>query len=217
MKRRLLIVAVFLLAGAVVNVAVAWGCAALKPCSRSSWSSAEALAPKETGAVWGRFARPSMRSLRSTGDYDGVRQRDFGVTTIWIGNSFSHDQHGRVMAIPGLINGGASMHFIWMVEAGWPAHCLRRGWDWMPLDVAPRAVLQSGGVARPFDVIWPGFAINTAFYATILWLLGYSALALRRFIRRRRGLCPACAYPVGEAAVCSECGKALPGRVRETT
>jgi len=28
MKRRLLIVAVFLLAGAVVNVAVAWGCAA---------------------------------------------------------------------------------------------------------------------------------------------------------------------------------------------
>ncbi len=31
MKRRLLIAAVFLLAGAVVNVAVAWGCAAWAP------------------------------------------------------------------------------------------------------------------------------------------------------------------------------------------
>ena len=31
MKRRLLIAIVFLLAGAVVNVAVAWGCAVLSP------------------------------------------------------------------------------------------------------------------------------------------------------------------------------------------
>ncbi len=31
MKRRLLIIAVFLLLGAVVNVAVAWGCAAQAP------------------------------------------------------------------------------------------------------------------------------------------------------------------------------------------
>ena len=40
MKRRLLIVAAFLLAGPVVNVAVAWGCAALirlsKPASPRS-------------------------------------------------------------------------------------------------------------------------------------------------------------------------------------
>ncbi len=55
-----------------------------------------------------------------------------------------------------------------------------------------------------------GFAVNTIFYATILWLLIAAPFALRRFLRLRRGLCPKCAYPMGESAVCTECGKPLP-------
>ncbi len=74
-------------------------------------------------------------------------------------------------------------------------------------------------VYRP---LWPGFAANTVFYMTILatlWLLirvGYF-YAFRRLIRQRRGLCPACAYPMGESDVCTECGKALPGRTEAMT
>ena len=64
--------------------------------------------------------------------------------------------------------------------------------------------------------LWPGFAVNTIFYATFLWLLICGPFALRRFIRMKRGRCPACAYPRGESNVCSECGKALPGRARAT-
>ena len=81
----------------------------------------------------------------------------------------------------------------------------------------------SGGFPRVFPVrpIWPGFAVNTVFYAVMvasLWLLirGGYFLAFRRFIRIRRGLCPRCAYPTGDSAVCSECGKELPTR-RVTT
>ena len=69
----------------------------------------------------------------------------------------------------------------------------------------------------PLDPTWPGFAINTIFYATLLWLLIYGLYglsALRRFLRVRRGLCPKCAYPMGESSVCSECGKPLPRRRR---
>ncbi len=65
----------------------------------------------------------------------------------------------------------------------------------------------------PLRPIWSGFAANTLFYAVVLWLLICGPFALRRFIRVRRGLCPACAYPRGESDVCSECGKALPNRV----
>ena len=65
---------------------------------------------------------------------------------------------------------------------------------------------------RPADVavrpIWLGFAVNTFFYATLLWL----PFVLRRFLRVRRGLCPKCAYPMGESAVCTECGESLAGR-----
>ena len=64
--------------------------------------------------------------------------------------------------------------------------------------------------------IWPGFALNTLFYATLLWLLLPGPFALRRFLRVRRGLCPKCAYPMGESAVCTECGRALPRRAMTT-
>jgi hypothetical protein len=59
----------------------------------------------------------------------------------------------------------------------------------------------------PLRPIWPFFAINTIFYAAILWLLFFAPGSVRRMIRRRRGLCPACAYPVGTSPVCTECGK----------
>ncbi len=65
----------------------------------------------------------------------------------------------------------------------------------------------------PFRPVWLGLAVNTLFYATFLWLLIPGPFVLRRFIRVKRGLCPACAYPMGALPVCSACGKAQPNRV----
>ncbi len=73
------------------------------------------------------------------------------------------------------------------------AFVIREGWLWVPL--------------RP---IWPGIVINTLFYAVVVWLLTCIPFVLRRLNRIRRGLCPKCEYPMGESAVCTECGKALP-------
>ena len=55
--------------------------------------------------------------------------------------------------------------------------------------------------------IWPGFAENTLFYATLLVLIPVS-FALRRLIRRRRGLCATCGYDLrhAEHEACPECG-----------
>ncbi len=61
----------------------------------------------------------------------------------------------------------------------------------------------------PWHPLWPGFGVNTLLYATLLWLLIPGLVALRRFLRVRRGLCPKCAYPMGESSVCTECGGAL--------
>jgi hypothetical protein len=62
----------------------------------------------------------------------------------------------------------------------------------------------------PLRPIWPGFAPNTLFYAAILWGLFAAPFALRRRLRIRRGLCPACAYPIGASVLCTECGRPLP-------
>ncbi len=66
----------------------------------------------------------------------------------------------------------------------------------------------------PLRPIWVGFALNTVFYAALVWLLIAGLSTLRRFLRLRRGLCPKCAYPMGESSVCTECGRALPKRLR---
>lgn len=60
--------------------------------------------------------------------------------------------------------------------------------------------------ALPTRPLWPGFAINTVFYAAILWLLFAAPSALQRRRRIKRGLCPKCAYPVGTNERCTECG-----------
>ena len=65
----------------------------------------------------------------------------------------------------------------------------------------------------PLTPLWPGFAINTVFYAAILWMLFAAPFALRRRRRIKRGLCPTCGYDLrgrsGESTLCPECGKSL--------
>ncbi len=60
----------------------------------------------------------------------------------------------------------------------------------------------------PFLPIWPGFAINTGFYAAVLWLMSLAPFTLRRVIRRKRGACIKCGYDLRGTAqmICSECG-----------
>jgi hypothetical protein len=64
----------------------------------------------------------------------------------------------------------------------------------------------------PVRPVWSGFAINTILYAAILWTFFAAPFALRRWRRVRKGLCAKCAYPVGESAVCSECGRPVTPR-----
>ena len=68
------------------------------------------------------------------------------------------------------------------------------------------------GAQAPDTPLLTGFVLNTLFYAALLWLLFLGPFNLRRHLRARRGLCLACGYPVGEAAVCTECEKAVSSR-----
>ena len=64
----------------------------------------------------------------------------------------------------------------------------------------------------PIAPVWPGAVVNTFLYAAVLGAIAWSARAgFLRFLhtrRRRRGLCPACAYDLRGlgANVCPECG-----------
>jgi len=60
----------------------------------------------------------------------------------------------------------------------------------------------------PLRPLWSGFAVNTIFYATIVWLIAFAPFTLRRYIRQKRGRCIKCAYDLrgGSKNGCPECG-----------
>ena len=62
----------------------------------------------------------------------------------------------------------------------------------------------------PLRPIPTGFAADTSLYGASWWLLFLSIAALRRGFRRRRSLCPYCAYSragLAPSAPCPECGR----------
>ena len=223
MKRHVFIAAIFLLAGAVVNVAVAWGCAIL---IRLMEPGRGAL-PRVEASLWEREPDGSWYF------WEILRSKDRGVLlyhSFWDAGSediIYYDVSAELRpdelapSWAGLRTPpDTDYESRWVHGLGWPVVSMWRDYDlsdtrfellhglgltFLPSDRGlPRAV--------PLRPIWPAFALNTLFYAAVLWLLIPGPFALRRFIRVRRGLCPACAYPRGESEVCSECGKAIPSR-----
>ena len=64
-------------------------------------------------------------------------------------------------------------------------------------------------LVMPLRPLWQGFTANTIFYAALFWLLIPGPFIFRRLIRRKRGLCVKCAYDLrgAEHEACPECGQ----------
>lgn len=63
--------------------------------------------------------------------------------------------------------------------------------------------------ALPLLPLWPGFLLNTFFYALLLFALIRTPRVLRRAVRRRGGRCDRCGYDrqgLDPDAACPECG-----------
>lgn len=252
MRHRLVTVVIFLLAGAVVNVGVAWGCAVWLSLNPAKSDVREVANRLVRSPLW-QDIWCEVRTLNRPGG------RRFGIVW-WYWEADETSQYADVdtqlneilprWAFAALLSRTTppeDMEVIVLDSRGWPLPSLAsqihphifkpsitQGWPlpaargWFELrDVDSRIPDDIYGtslatwffpdLAIPFGPIWPGFAVNTIFYATLLWLLTCLAIAVRRFLRLRRGLCPKCAYPMGQSAVCSECGCKLPRPLRAAT
>lgn len=224
MRRRLITIVLFFLAGAVVNVAVAWWCAASLGFNAGKWDHSAVsgkVAPARRFLV---YEQPGYRAVSTVLDSNqesidyavGVRKDriETPVPLAWLTEITDYDPmcESRFDAY------------------GWPVRSLWCGYSFLYQNSQWRVSTFFGAVqldafapsgsapiwhrhhVLPFRPIWEGVAINSAFNVCILWLFIRGPFALRRAVRLRRCLCPTCAYPMGQAAICTECGRTLPER-----
>jgi hypothetical protein len=206
MKRRIVTLLVFLLLGAIVNIAVAWTIAA--------WGS------QPPGVTHGKAA-PDAQWARAV--------HDSWPLPLWYGVETNYGVQWEITGSQGVLDNGDKILY-WQTVCSYGLPCLAmdlalqdtinesRGFtrtsEFVAVADIPDAAQRLNRVHQcvPLRPIWPGFAINTLFYAAILWLLFAAPLAFRRRRRIKRGLCPACAYPVGASDLCTECGKPVTPR-----
>jgi hypothetical protein len=223
MKRGAATIVILLLAGAVVNVAVAWVLAILvtSPIDPNSLYVTETGRCETDGHRWWclvihRFGMTAVAwDSRNASIWYGTRpppaeRRELDLNAV---PKWARTPDDVRLGEYGVVRHVAS-------SRGWPMRALYyrqtrqiRTFETTGCFPTPGALLRVGnGAYLPYNIHPLGFGINTAFFAALLWLLIRGQHTLRRLIRIHRGLCPDCAYPRGESATCTECGRPLPQR-----
>jgi hypothetical protein len=184
--------------GAVISVGVAWYAE-----MRERWaethvqivSPAPTEWPLPVPATW----RPPFSAFRE--DRWGSVVLGLGSGTMWV------EADGTAHSIK---------YEAKYYRAGWPLLALGGGFlrgsdligdrlhgDWR-LDWTAGSV-----VNLPLIPLWPGFALNTLFYAALAWGLWQVPIAIRRRCRRKAGRCDLCGYDlqgIAAGSPCPECG-----------
>lgn len=227
MRCRVLIILVFLVLGASVNLMATWACAVwYEPVAGASpdfdptklWTfsdSTDHVVYVDGGTPGIAIIAYEMWSYESRVGLDEDRSDRYlgGALPRW--SQWYPGRAGKCEACLGLPNRLPHTHFekAW----GWPFSAMRlhvcevrqrrhviQYSDTVELGV----VLGPWGYPRaiPLCPIWPGFALNAVLYGAVLWLLAIGRGCLRQQTRTSRGLCPKCKYPIGTSPLCTECG-----------
>ncbi len=115
MRRRLLTVAIFLLAGAVVNVAVAWGILWKKDwatITQKEWSMGEWPWPRDAPVHWPDIAKSFDRS------------KGFGVLMVTYGAGRPDEETRRAAFVESRLTTDVETFSIGIFRAGWPMPAL---------------------------------------------------------------------------------------------
>jgi hypothetical protein len=211
--------ALFLVMGAIVNVAVALG-AFLEDYESSPLTSRPTILGRNPDAddtdLWERHRGDGwFESPMNAFTEDGLLVTRRGCAAR-AGGLIEYSRTSSRKELREAFHGMGDFR-VEQVESGFPARALH--WECWDSDLAsPAGVftphaghdgVQIGTHVVPGTALWRGFAINTVFYAAVLWLLFAAPFALRKRRRIKRGLCPKCAYPVGTSEKCTECGAAV--------
>ncbi|MBS0197039.1 MAG: hypothetical protein JSR77_09790 [Planctomycetes bacterium] len=125
-------------------------------------------------------------------------------------------------SLPGVRQGLGPQRTLTLVRVGWPMVAMAFSERYREvqtpvshfetvwtsgIEVPAKRFPAAGFVRRlPIRPIWWGFILNSVIYAIAIGGVISMLRAVRRWRRRRHGLCEQCAYPTGTGPACPECG-----------
>jgi hypothetical protein len=220
---------VLLLAGAVVNVMVAWGSS--RWCDHwpggdhfldsRQWDEALEGLPSDAEEYLraSSFDHPDSSIAKLSDDSLWCTRVEYKRSSEPKGMSRSRSHEVIQFGLP-----FRSMQYAqqnWMRYASYPGfdswrvQGLAGGW---PPEPKGSFGLPSLGAPRhwyPMTILPLRFAINSVVFAALLYPMVLMPGVIARRFRRRRGMCGKCGYPVGVSPVCTECGAGV-ARQRES-
>ena len=241
LRRAILRVLLFALIGAAATVLVAWGFAlrgsvgntTVQKISMSGWPRERAVeAPKRMRSSVPKGWLTLPEDVEGSLLVEHWRRTGPGLSTDSLDIYLMEARSTKM----------APDRNCFMVQAGWPSRSLDcfALWDWDVVDSQLRPIVRwrfaiesrnqretANLQARllpartkttrrlPLRPLWPGFAVNTAFYGGLVFLLWSAPGFMRRRSRRRRGRCLRCGYELAGVAACPECGHQRAPTVRE--
>ena len=218
--------------GAVATVLVSWGCACWSHARIESrtdslaagWPPPRAPDISESLRSWVQtdWLRPSSEDPAAYVSALEERRGGFGLLyhTVELQEELPPLRKGHPDAFVGVFRcGWPARSLLCSVESSWasvppgkPAFQWRFGLPaprWMHAEWLETGYYNVGSDSRRFPCfpLWPGFALDTAFYGTLAFLLWSAPGYVRTTRRRRRGRCVACGYELKGMPVCPECGR----------
>jgi len=215
-KRWIFKLVLFLVMGATVTTATAWGLAVIVPPDGLYllYMSRVEAPTNEPQWFFTSLSRPGTMSVYSNAELLYEPRGGSEVAPSW----------SRAATAPTMEDVDVKLHLVEHAH-GWPMLSHLRSSTLWPgggrgyagwLITVPGPSRDAGTRLRtlPLAPVWPGFAINTIFYAALLWMLWLSPFVVRRLIRRKRGHCIKCGYDLRgtSGGGCPECGWEQPRR-----
>jgi hypothetical protein len=209
----------FLVLGAIVNVAVAWAIAIADPdlqetmdgrsptkLNQQGWVLESWFAERMDGFGKTVFGSTWLRKTINRPHAEGPLRPD-DVLPDWLGLSTPPD---------GFTKGTSDWERLVAILDGWPLRSMMHvGYvDFKKEELISTDAIDLGVNAKgdnmflPLRPLFPGFLVNTFFYAGVLAALFFAPGRIRRTLRHRRGRCVKCNYDRrgNPDAPCPECG-----------
>ena len=182
--------------GLWIPIIIGWGCYIINP---TIYNSTNIIRNRETAKESVPFSSYSI-DASNVEPFELQKDEAFGIVHWSVRDGIERDDNGSAIRVE-LVSGGLAL--------GWPFISMVTNEEPRLSTTTYRPNRFDIVTKTPMQIYVRGYLVDVIFYTVIAFVVFWLPGMVRRYVRRRRGLCVACGYPIGVSERCSECGHVI--------